>query len=113
MAIVLLLVLLSVFVNIYFGREIVYTHLFYLPIILAGLWYFKKALYVAAFLGLVHIGINFIQEGMFVSSTLIRAFLFLTIAYVIGTLAENKEQVLADLRETQLRTGLCCRTAHG
>lgn len=36
-------------------EEIVYTHFFYIPIILAGMWYHKKAVYVALLLGTIYI----------------------------------------------------------
>jgi PAS domain S-box-containing protein len=101
LAVMLFLVFISVFVNIMFEREIVYTHLFYFPIILAGLWYYRKALYVAVFLGLFHVGINYFQEGMLTSSVLIRAGILCVIAYVIGTLAEKKDLTLNALSEAQ------------
>ncbi len=100
LAIMLVLILISVYVNIYFEREIVYTHLFYLPIILAGLWYYKKAVYVAVFLGLFHVGINYFQEGM-LGSSLLRAIILCVIAYVIGTLAEKKDKTLNALSEAE------------
>ena len=37
------------------GTTIVYTHLFYIPIILAGIWYKKKAVYLALLLGAVYV----------------------------------------------------------
>ncbi len=106
LAIILLLLFISVFVHVLYGREIVYTHLFYLPIILAGLWYHRKALYVAAFLGVFHIGLNFLHEGVLTSSTIMRAFLFCLIAYVVGTLAEKKGITQAALHEVQQEKAL-------
>jgi PAS domain S-box-containing protein len=106
LAFVLSVILISFFVNILYGRDIVYTHLFYFPIILAGLWYYKRALYVAVFLGLFHIGINYYQEGFIVSSVLIRAVILSVIAYVIGTLAETKDHAWVALNEAQQEKAL-------
>lgn len=106
LAIVLFLVFISVFINILFGWEIVYTHLFYLPIILAGLWYYRRALYIAVFLGLFHIGINYFQEGVLAPSVLIRAVILCVIAYVIGALAEKKDKVAGALNEAQQEKAL-------
>ncbi len=106
LGIILLIVFISVFVNLFLGRDIVYTHLFYLPIILAGIWYYKRALYVAVFLGLFHIGLNFFQEGMFAYSAVIRALIFCLITYVIGTLAEKKDTVFSALEQAQKEKSL-------
>ncbi len=106
MAIILFIVMISFFVNFLYGWEIVYTHLFYLPIILAGIWYHRKALYVAAFLGFFHVAINFFQSGLFSYSTLTRGFIFCIIAYVFGTLAEKKDNNVTALHEAQQEKSL-------
>ena len=48
-------VILAFYVALVMHKTVVYTHFFYIPIILAGMWYQKKALYVALGLGMVHI----------------------------------------------------------
>jgi len=48
-------VALAVYVGLIKGKTIVYTHFFYIPIILAGMWYHRKGAYTALFLGMVHI----------------------------------------------------------
>jgi|GEM_PF-1542214 len=106
LVIILFLLFISVFVHVLYGREIVYTHLFYLPIILAGLWYYRKAIYVGAFLGVFHIGLNFLQGGILTSSTIMRALIFCLIAYTVGTLAEKKGITQAALHEVQQEKAL-------
>ena len=105
-AMILFIVMISFFVNFLYGWEIVYTHLFYLPIILGGLWYYRKALYVAAFLGFFHVGINYFQDGLLSYSTLTRAFIFCAIAYVFGALAEKKDETMTALHEAQQEKSL-------
>lgn len=101
MVIILSLIFVSLFVNLVMGQDIVYTHLFYLPIILAGLWFYKKAFSVAVFMSFFHMGINFFQEGTVASSVLTRSIILCLIAYVIGTLAEKKDYILVALDKAQ------------
>jgi len=46
-------VILAFYVTLVMHKTVVYTHCFYIPIILAGVWYQKKALYVAQSIFLV------------------------------------------------------------
>ncbi len=87
-------------VNIYMGIDIVYTHIFYIPIILAGLWYGRKAMYVAIFLGIVHILINFIVTPSAVFDSLLRAIIFVIVALVVGTLSEEKDRLNKKLNDS-------------
>lgn len=85
-------VVLVVIVHIYYGIDIVYTHFFYLPIIIAGIWYYKKALWVALFLGLFHIAASIIFYRVIDPSTVARAIMFLAVALVVGVISEQKEE---------------------
>lgn len=76
-------VFLSVFVNLNQGVDIVYTHVFYLPIIMASLWYGYKAMYLAGALGLLHIFINYELYCAFIPSSVYRALIFLLITYLL------------------------------
>ncbi len=89
-------VLACVVLSFYFGvirREtVVYTHLFYVPIILAGLWYHKRAIYVALFLSffytlvtypLTHLSLDIFE----------RIAIFVVVAYVIGVVSEKRAKV--------------------
>lgn len=93
----------AVNVNVILGFDVVYTHLFYIPIILAGVWFHKKAVYVALFLGLVHILMNYSVSGTLVYSTLFRATFFILIAYIVGAIAKRKDSLYAELKESEDR----------
>ena len=73
-----------------FEIEIVFTHLFYIPIVLAGVWWRKKAIYAALALALVLIVSDIMSYG-FTSVVLlrdvIRAAIFCAVAVVIGQLS--------------------------
>ncbi|HEY3421702.1 MAG TPA: PAS domain S-box protein [Methanocellaceae archaeon] len=90
---ILVCVLIAVYVNAYLDIDRVYTHIFYIPIILAGLWYHRKAVYVAIFFGLLHVTLDYYALGVLSQSALLRGAIFITIALVIGTLSEIKDSL--------------------
>jgi PAS domain S-box-containing protein len=96
---------IAINVNVVLGLDVIYTHLFYIPIIIAGIWFHKKAVYVALFLGAFHILINYAVSGTFIYGTFFRAAFFLLIAYIVGAIAEKKDYLYAELKtsENQLR----------
>ena len=100
-SILILTILITVSLNVVLGIESVYTHLFYIPIILAGILYHKKAVYVAIFLGLVHVLANYSLYHEFTYSPFLRAAIFIIIAYTIGTIAENKDVILNKLKASE------------
>ena len=108
--IMLACVLLDIYITFLVGKVIVYTHFFYIPIILAGIWYYRKAVYAALFLGafhvlttyiygLIHISQNF---NILILEAMQRAAIFLLIAYVVGFVSENHANSL--LQEEKRRT---------
>ena len=96
--IIFVCIAVTVYVNLVMGTEVVYTHLFYIPIILAGIWYYRKAVYLALFLGLAHIFIGYIDAGHIVPDTFVRAIIFVTVAFVVGYLSENKDRLYNSIR---------------
>ena len=86
-------ILVTIYINLVSKIDVVYTHLFYIPIILAAIFYHRKAVYLALFLGVFHIGINYFVAGFFTYEAVLRAIMFLMIAYIIGSIVENKDQL--------------------
>ena len=98
-----LTVLACVLLSFYFAfteETIVYTHLFYIPIILAGIWYKRKAIYVAFFLGAIHISATYYFVGPLLIETFERASIFIAVAYILGLVnskrAEAEEVVIKE-----------------
>ncbi|TRZ68938.1 MAG: PAS domain-containing protein [Methanothrix sp.] len=89
-------VILAFYVAIVMHKTVVYTHFFYFPIILAGMLYQKKALYVALGLGMVHILVTHLSSIPLSVNEFGRAAIFILVAYVIGSVRER--QVLAEER---------------
>jgi len=99
-----------------FEMETVFTHLFYIPIVLAGVWWRKKGIFVALLLALLLIVSDILSYG-FTSVVLLRdvlrAAIFCAVAIVIGQLSveihRHKQEAVdhvATLEETVAsRTG--------
>lgn len=104
--VLILCVVVTIFVNWYMGIDVVYTHLYYIPIILAGLWYYRKAIYVALFLGLVHICIGYLAAGFIVPSTIVRTLMFVVVAIVINYLSSMNKKTENELRSAKLQSDL-------
>ncbi len=89
---VLACVALSVYFSYYRSEARVYTHVFYLPLILAGVWYMKKAVYVALFLGITHIltAVLFVHLPIeLLLEAMVRVGMFIAVAYAIGLVRER------------------------
>jgi len=91
---IVILLGISCFLNFYFHiilkTEVVYSHFFYIPIILACIWWRKKGLSVAIFLAaLLILSHIFLKEDAETFNDYIRAFMFMVIAYVVATLSEK------------------------
>lgn len=96
-------ILVAIYMNLYLGIDILHTHIFYLPIILAGTWYYKKSLWLAGFFGLYHLMVNYFILEKPPGPALFRAMVFFTIAYIVSTLAEKRDRALDQLEGSRQR----------
>ncbi|PLX34807.1 MAG: hypothetical protein C0604_00955, partial [Clostridiales bacterium] len=87
----------AVYINLYLGINIVYTHLFYLPILIAGIWFYKKVLFLGAFFGFLHIILDFIEKGQVFPDVLLRIAVIMlfsaTLRYLSGLIAMREGQI--------------------
>ncbi len=99
--ILVLLVLACLMLSLYFayyrGETGVYTHVFYIPLILAGVWYKRKAVYLAILLGVTHVftALLFIHPipAELPVETLERTGMFVAVAYIIGLVSDKRAKV--------------------
>jgi len=113
LAILLFLVAVSVVleavVHHAMGVEVVYSHFFYIPVVLGAVWYGKKGALVAVFLAGVYIGDYYLIGGAVPSDALIRALMFVVVALVIGVVMDyvhrEQEQVMTQMANAALREG--------
>jgi hypothetical protein len=76
------------------GTGVIFTHLFYIPIILASIWWGKKGVFVAVFLGALILTGHalFLKVTPFIDD-IIRAFMFVVMGGVVGWLMEGIKKV--------------------
>jgi signal transduction histidine kinase len=111
----LLCLLVGLYIHIYLKQDIIYTHLFYIPIILTAFWYGIKSLYLALLVGLLHIGLNYMTFVTISMSSVHRALIIIAIATVIYIISnfrygkfpfpaefESKEGKKPDCRSQQI-----------
>ena len=89
---------LAVVVNVIYAIDIVYTHLFYIPIILTGIWYPRYVISLAAALGLIHMACDYATIKAFKIEPLIRATMFMIVGYVTSYLAQKRDALFNELQ---------------
>ena len=89
---------LTYFINVYYKMDIVYSHLFYIPIVLCGLWYPDKAFYLAILLGLWHIGADYYATRTVLLAPIVRTGVFLFVGYLVGTICEKRDRLLNQMK---------------
>jgi HEAT repeat protein len=99
--------LLELIFQFYIGINVVYSHFFYIPIVLAAIWYGKRAVFLAIFFGVMHITGAFYDTGMITTDALLRALMFVIVALIVGIVADmmRKEQnaMVEDVADAALR----------
>ena len=96
----------SCFLSYYFhdvlGIGTVFTHFFYVPIILASLWWRRKGLAVALFLALFLISSHyFFLDSMEADNNYFRALMFVVIGFVVALLSERIGKKDENLRKSE------------
>jgi hypothetical protein len=81
--------LLTYYFHVVLETEEVFTHFFYIPIILAALWWKRKGLFVALFLAVFLISSSFFLRAEEVTANdYLRAGMFIVISFIVGQLRE-------------------------
>lgn len=99
--ILILLVLISILLEIivHWGLhiEVVYSHFFYVPVVLAAILYGKKGVVVAIFLGGLHIASSFFITGGVDSGAVIRGVMLVLVGLLTGAIVDamTERRVLA------------------
>jgi len=84
------------------GIATVFTHFFYVPIILASLWWKRKGLAVALFLALLLIcSHHFLRDDVVTANDYFRALMFVVIGFVVALLSERIAKKDEALRESE------------
>jgi hypothetical protein len=73
---------------------VIFTHLFYIPIVLAGIWWRKQGIFVSVILGLILIVSHLMfMKGVALTDDIIRAVMFVVVSTVVALLAEGLTRV--------------------
>lgn len=81
--------ILEAYVHWYLGIGVVYTHFFYIPIVVAAVWYGKRGAAVAVLLGGVHFLSGWALTGIPGTEAAVRALVFVVVGLVIGTVTDH------------------------
>ncbi|MGB9869108.1 sensor histidine kinase [Methanothermobacter sp.] len=101
----------TVYFHIFLGVEIVFTHLFYIPIVLAALWFERKSLLVTALLGTVLIVTNIMASLSGFYEDLMRVSVMFFVNLITVLLAESLEESEELIHETEERYSTIVETA--
>lgn len=83
-------------VDFILGVTLVYTHLFYLPIVLSAIWYgIKGGIFVSLILILIYLGIHFPEPGLFV---FLRSIVFILMGSVVGVVSDKHKQAEEEIK---------------
>jgi hypothetical protein len=84
--------------NIDFG----YTHFFYIPIVITGIWFQRNAIWVALFLAAIHLAASYMVTAGFLWGPIVRASMFILVAILVSTLSEEKEKYSLELLQSKV-----------
>lgn len=89
----------EVFIHYYLKISIVYTHFYYLIIVLAGLWYGRRAVWVALFFGGLQVIVSWVIAGYLAPDSILRALMLIIVAFIVGSIVEKMNCYLRMLEE--------------
>jgi diguanylate cyclase (GGDEF)-like protein/PAS domain S-box-containing protein len=81
----------AIYFNYYRGIDVVYTHLFYVAIIMVGLWFKRYVIHLAMLLGVFHIILDYLSNGYLLPAPILRGCIFLFVAIVVYLLTTRLE----------------------
>ena len=110
LGILLLLVAISVALEVvihnWMGIEVVYSHFFYIPVVLGAIWYGTRAVLIGLFLAAVYVGDYCLISGSLQTDVVIRALMFVLVALLIGivmdSLRKEHEKAMTDMANAAL-----------
>lgn len=116
-ALVIVSLLLEVVVHWYLGIEVVYSHFFYIPVVLGAVWYGKRGTLVALILGAALLTGTYVTTGAIDTGAVLRALMFVAVGLVIGTVSDfmkkEQEQIMNEVTDAAIQSGIEGRRGTG
>lgn len=107
-ALVLASLLLEIAVHWYLGIDVIYSHFFYIPVVLGAIWYGKRGVVVAIVLGAALLVGTWITRGAIDTGALLRALMFIIVGLVIGIISDfmkkEQEEIINEVTDAALRS---------
>ncbi|MDD1706781.1 MAG: HEAT repeat domain-containing protein [Methanoregulaceae archaeon] len=107
---VMISLLLEVIVHWYLGVEVVYSHFFYIPIVLGAVWYGKRGVFIAFVLGAALLAGTYLTTGAINMDSVLRALMFVVVGLIIGTVADfmkkEQDQIVTELTDGAIQYGI-------
>lgn len=82
---------LEILMHVYLGVSIGYTHFFYVLLVLAAIWYQKKAVVLAVILAITHIAVGYFIMGEPIWALALRGAMFVIVTLLVAILSEELE----------------------
>jgi hypothetical protein len=83
-------VVLEVSIHLMLGTAIGYTHFFYLLLVLAAIWYNRKAVIIAVALAIATIAVSYYVHDMNMA-TFVRAGMFIIVTVIVGEVSRSRD----------------------
>ena len=103
-------VFLEIVVHLVFRIDVVYTHFFYIPIVLGAIWYGTRGVVIAILLAALLLSGAYYADGMLRTGPLLRALIFLVVALVIGVVSDiakrEQKRMINEVADAALRSGM-------
>lgn len=103
-------VFLEIVVHLVLRIDVVYTHFFYIPIVLGAIWYGTRGVVIALLLAVVLLSGAYYADGMLRTGPLLRAGIFLVVALVIGVVSDiakrEQKRMINEVADAALRSGM-------
>jgi len=82
---------LEILMHLYLGVSIGYTHFFYVLLVLAAIWYQKKAIVLAIILATLHIAVGYFIAGESIWALALRGAMFVIVTLLVAIMSEELE----------------------
>ncbi|MEI6293359.1 MAG: hypothetical protein WCP36_06730 [Methanomicrobiales archaeon] len=100
-----LLVLFCLFleetIHLWWGIGEAYTHVFYILLVLAAIWYHERAVFLAIILGVMHIVVSYEVLGILTWPPLLRAMMFILVTAIVAVISSTKDEYQKELVQSK------------